>query len=103
MAKAVALETCKFILKTPNRVTMETQLKLVARTIIFFKRRWILQPTELARMKREAQIWIISIHSMISTFMAAGIIPAYVSMAEEYEVTVHEASYLSSSQVILIP
>jgi hypothetical protein len=35
--------------------------------------------------------------------MAAGIIPAYVSMAEEYEVTVHEASYLSSSQVILIP
>lgn len=36
---------------------------------------------------------------MVSTFMAAGIIPAYEKMTEQYRVTVHEASYLTSSQV----
>lgn len=51
---------------------------------------------------REAQIWLISIHSMISTFMAAGLIPAYESMAEEYGITVQQTSYLTSSQVMLL-
>ncbi|KAE8420780.1 MFS general substrate transporter [Aspergillus pseudocaelatus] len=59
-------------------------------------------PQSWPKWKREAQIWIISIHSMISTFMAAGIIPAYESMAEEYGVTVHKTSYLSSSQILLL-
>lgn len=51
------------------------------------------------KWKRECQIWMIAVHSMISTFMAAGIIPEYEKMAEQYRVTVHEASYLTSSQV----
>ncbi|KAF9891815.1 hypothetical protein FE257_003299 [Aspergillus nanangensis] len=59
-------------------------------------------PQSWPKWKREAQIWLISIHSMISTFMAAGIIPAYESMAEEYGVTVHKTSYLSSSQILLL-
>lgn len=50
------------------------------------------------KWKRECQIWKIAVHSMVSTFMAADIIPAYKKMAEQYGVTVHEASYLTSSQ-----
>lgn len=36
---------------------------------------------------------------MMGTFMAAGIIPAYDAFAEEYNVTVQAASYLTSFQV----
>lgn len=42
---------------------------------------------------------MVAFHSMISTFMAAGIVPAYDIMAEEYGITVTEASYLTSIQV----
>lgn len=49
--------------------------------------------------KKNVQILMVAFHSMVATFMAAGIIPAFDSMAEEYGVTVPEASYLTSIQV----
>ena len=42
---------------------------------------------------------MVAFHSMAATFMAAGIIPAYDAMAEDYGVTVPEASYFTSVQV----
>lgn len=42
---------------------------------------------------------MVAFHSMMGTFMAAGIIPAYDSFAEQYGVTVPAASYLTSFQV----
>lgn len=49
--------------------------------------------------KKNAQILMVAFHSMAATFMAAGIIPAYDIMAERYNVTVPQASYLTSVQV----
>ncbi|XHG07536.1 hypothetical protein AWENTII_010675 [Aspergillus wentii] len=45
---------------------------------------------------------MVAFHSMVSTFMAAGIIPAFEVFAEEYGVTVPEASYLTSIQILLL-
>lgn len=49
--------------------------------------------------KKNAQILMVAFHSMVCTFMAAGIVPAYEAMAEDYGKTVHECSYLTSVQV----
>lgn len=50
--------------------------------------------------KKNAQIVMVAFHSMMGTFMAAGIIPAYDIFAEKYNVTVPDASYLTSFQVL---
>lgn len=42
---------------------------------------------------------MVATHSMVSVFMAAGIIPGYEEMAAEYKVSVPQASYLTSVQV----
>ncbi|KAL2849300.1 major facilitator superfamily domain-containing protein [Aspergillus pseudodeflectus] len=51
--------------------------------------------------KKNAQILMVAFHSMSATFVAAGIIPAYESLAEEYGITVPQASYLTSAQILL--
>ncbi|PLB47492.1 MFS general substrate transporter [Aspergillus steynii IBT 23096] len=59
-------------------------------------------PRNWPQWKKNAQILVVAFHSMAATFMAAGIIPAYDTMAEEYNVTVPEASYLTSIQILLL-
>lgn len=56
-------------------------------------------PSNWPRWKKNAQIAMVAFHSMMSTFMAAGIVPAYEVMAEKYHITVTEATYLTSIQV----
>lgn len=56
-------------------------------------------PKNWPQWKKNAQILMVAFHSCVSTFMAAGIIPAYEIFAEEYGVTVPDASYLTSFQV----
>ena len=58
-------------------------------------------PINWPAWKRNAQILMVAIHSMVCVFMAAGIIPGYESMAEEYNITVPQASYLTSVQVCI--
>ncbi|KAE8354365.1 major facilitator superfamily domain-containing protein [Aspergillus coremiiformis] len=52
--------------------------------------------------KKNVQILMVAFHSMVATFMGAGIIPAFDAMAEEYNVTVQEASYLTSIQILVL-
>ncbi|KAJ5994704.1 hypothetical protein N7481_001681 [Penicillium waksmanii] len=59
-------------------------------------------PRNWPRWKKDAQILMVAFHSMMGTFMAAGIIPAYDAFAEEYGVTVQAASYLTSFQILLL-
>ncbi|KAJ5704299.1 hypothetical protein N7493_011437 [Penicillium malachiteum] len=59
-------------------------------------------PRNWSLKKKNAQILMVAFHSMISTFMAAGIIPAYDTLAEEYNITVPDASYLTSFQILLL-
>jgi hypothetical protein len=56
-------------------------------------------PRNWSQGKKNAQILMVAFHSMMGTFMAAGIIPAYDTLAKEYNVTVPDASYLTSFQV----
>lgn len=56
-------------------------------------------PRNWPHWKKNAQILMVAFHSMMGTFMAAGIVPAYDAFAEEYGVTVPAASYLTSFQV----
>lgn len=56
-------------------------------------------PINWPAWKRNAQILMVATHSMVSVFMAAGIIPGYEEMAAEYKVSVPQASYLTSVQV----
>lgn len=59
-------------------------------------------PRNWPHWKKNAQILMVAIHSMMGTFMAAGIIPAYDAFAEQYNVTVPDASYLTSCQVCML-
>ncbi|KAJ5364818.1 MFS transporter [Penicillium cataractarum] len=52
--------------------------------------------------KKNAMILMVSFHSMISVFMAAGIVPAASSMAKSYGVSLADASYLVSIQIVLL-
>ncbi|KAJ5259609.1 hypothetical protein N7478_012590 [Penicillium angulare] len=52
--------------------------------------------------KKNAQILMVAFHSMMGTFMAAGIIPAYDALAELYGITVPQASYLTSIQILML-
>lgn len=59
-------------------------------------------PRNWSRWKKNAQILMAAFHSMMGTFMAAGIIPAYDAFATQYNVTVPQASYLTSFQVRVV-
>lgn len=56
-------------------------------------------PINWPAWKRNAQILMVGVHSMDSVFMAAGIVPAYEGMAEEYGISVQKATYLTSAMV----
>lgn len=58
-------------------------------------------PSNWPHWKKNAQIWMVSFHSMMGTFMAAGIVPAYDIFAETYGIAVQDASYLTSLQVYM--
>ena len=63
-----------------------------------------MQPTsrdagDWPQWKKNVTILMVSFHSMISVFMAAGIVPAAHSMAKSYGVSLPDASYLVSIQV----
>lgn len=59
-------------------------------------------PCNWPRWKKNTQIAMVAFHSMMSTFMAAGIVPAYDMMAEMYGVNMSEISYLTSIQILLL-
>ncbi|KAJ5666577.1 hypothetical protein N7462_010986, partial [Penicillium macrosclerotiorum] len=59
-------------------------------------------PRNWSPWKKNVQILMVAFHSMMGTFMAAGIIPAYDEFAKQYGVTVPDASYLTSFQILLL-
>lgn len=56
-------------------------------------------PQNWPEWKKNAQILMVSFHSLSSTFMAAGIVPASHTFSEEYGISLSKASYLVSAQV----
>lgn len=60
------------------------------------------QAVDWPQWKKNATILMVSFHSMISVFMAAGVVPAVSSMAKSYGVPLADASYLVSIQVSIL-
>ncbi|GAB1204214.1 hypothetical protein APSETT445_002863 [Aspergillus pseudonomiae] len=52
--------------------------------------------------KKLANLILVAIHACMGTFAAAGIIPAYATIAEEYNITIQKASYLTSLQIAIL-
>lgn len=59
-------------------------------------------PRSWPEWKKNVQILMVSFHSFSSTFMAAGIIPAFKTFSEQYDVPLPKASYLTSASVCII-
>ncbi|KAF2638534.1 MFS general substrate transporter [Massarina eburnea CBS 473.64] len=59
-------------------------------------------PYNWPRWKKTANLLLVAFHACMATFMAASIIPAYETMAEELHVDIQHASYLTSLQIAII-
>ncbi|CUM49414.1 uncharacterized protein AC631_05751 [Debaryomyces fabryi] len=59
-------------------------------------------PLNWSSWKKNYEIILIAFQTFTSTFMSSGLAPAYDSMAEEYGVLPHEASYLTSAQICVL-
>ncbi|KAK8173986.1 MFS transporter [Phyllosticta citrichinensis] len=52
--------------------------------------------------KKNANLFLVAFHAMMTTFTAAGIIPAFESIAEDLGCTLQRASYLTSMQIAVL-
>ncbi|KAE8152438.1 major facilitator superfamily domain-containing protein [Aspergillus avenaceus] len=59
-------------------------------------------PYNWSSWKKLANLVLVAFHACMGTFAAAGIIPAYATIAELYGVTVQRASYLTSLQIAIL-
>ena len=56
-------------------------------------------PLNWPSWRKNVHLGLFSFHALSTTFMAAGIIPAYIGFATEYKKSLPELSYLTSVQV----
>ncbi|KAK2777456.1 hypothetical protein FQN53_002229 [Emmonsiellopsis sp. PD_33] len=59
-------------------------------------------PLNWPQWKKNVQVLMVAFHSMIATFMAAGIVPAYEGFAEAYGTDIHKSAYLTSIQIAVL-
>ncbi|KAL2868717.1 putative MFS transporter [Aspergillus lucknowensis] len=52
--------------------------------------------------KKIANLILVAFHACMGTLAAAGIIPAYETMAEEFGVALHQVTYLTSLQIAIL-
>ncbi|KIW01524.1 uncharacterized protein PV09_07002 [Verruconis gallopava] len=52
--------------------------------------------------KKNVNLFLIAFHAMMTTFMAAGIIPAYENIAQDLGVSLQKTSYLTSVQIVVL-
>ncbi|KXT02868.1 hypothetical protein AC578_1811 [Pseudocercospora eumusae] len=52
--------------------------------------------------KKMANLVVVGFHAMMTTFIAAAIIPVYESIAEDFGTTITRASYLTSLQIMIL-
>lgn len=62
----------------------------------------IADPLNWPDWKKNYEIILIAFQTFSSTFMAAGLTPAYEPMAEEYGILAHSATYLTSAQICVL-
>ncbi|PGH01234.1 hypothetical protein AJ79_07966 [Helicocarpus griseus UAMH5409] len=59
-------------------------------------------PLNWPAWKKNTQALMVAFHSMIATFMAAGIVPAYDDFAKDYATDIHQSAYLTSIQIAVL-
>ncbi|KAL4797418.1 major facilitator superfamily domain-containing protein [Aspergillus venezuelensis] len=52
--------------------------------------------------KKISNLILVAFHACMGTFAAAGIIPAYATIAEDFGVTPHQVTYLTSLQIAIL-
>lgn len=52
--------------------------------------------------KKNANLVCVAFHAMMTTLIASAIIPAYENIAEEFDTSIHQASYLTSLQIAIL-
>ncbi|KAK7995335.1 hypothetical protein PG990_014108 [Apiospora arundinis] len=59
-------------------------------------------PYNWPQWKKLANLSCVAFHAMMTTFIAAAVIPAYEEIAEELGVTIQKASYMTSLQIAIL-
>lgn len=59
-------------------------------------------PLNWSEFKKVAHLFLVAFQAMCCTFFAAGIIPSYESLAEEYGKALADSSYLTSVQIVIL-
>lgn len=59
-------------------------------------------PMNWPQRKKLSNLILVALHALMCTFFAAGIIPAYEAIAEEFETSIIRASYLTSLQIAIL-
>lgn len=59
-------------------------------------------PYNWPQSKKLVMLLLVALHAGMITFTAGGIIPAYSDMAEEFGVSIQDASYLTSLQILVL-
>jgi MFS family permease len=52
--------------------------------------------------KKNTNLFLIAFHAMMTTFFAAGIIPAYEAISEDLGCSLQKTSYLTSMQIVVL-
>ncbi|OBT38975.1 hypothetical protein VE00_10815 [Pseudogymnoascus sp. WSF 3629] len=59
-------------------------------------------PLNWPSWKKNTNLFLIAFHALMTTFIAAGIIPAFEQLSEDLGVSLAEASYLTSIQILVL-
>lgn len=59
-------------------------------------------PYNWPQWKKMANLVLVGFHAMMTTFIAAAIIPVYENIAEDFGVSMTQASYLTSLQIAIL-
>lgn len=53
-------------------------------------------------LQKNVNLFLVAFHAMMTTFTAASVIPAFENFAEDFNVTITKASYITSVQIVVL-
>ncbi|KAI5291673.1 hypothetical protein KEM52_000100, partial [Ascosphaera acerosa] len=59
-------------------------------------------PLNWPAWKKNVNLYLISFHAMMTTFGAAAVIPVYETFSEIFNISITQASYLTSNQILIL-
>ncbi|KAL2218354.1 major facilitator superfamily domain-containing protein [Thermoascus aurantiacus ATCC 26904] len=59
-------------------------------------------PLNWPSWKKHANLFLVAFHAMMTTFIASGVIPAYVEFSKLFNISLQKASYFTSAQILFL-